>query len=186
MNKLAPIRSSQEITKSRRIGFLIYPDCEICDVCGPLDVFHFADYWLPRFGRTDEPGYQLVILAATPGPVRTHSGIEIVATQSCYDIKDGLDTLVVAGGINVEQACKDDPALVEWVRAMASRVRRVASICTGAFILAAAGLLNHRHATTHWQFSELLATLYPAVQVDSNLTTGCGFLQPGKYVCKSL
>ena len=169
MNTLAPSRSSQEFTKSRRIGFLIYPDCEICDVCGPLDVFHFADYWLPRFGRTDEPGYQLVILAATPGPVRTHSGIEIVATQSCYDIKDGLDTLVVAGGINVEQACKGDPALVEWVRAMAPRVRRVASICTGAFILAAAGLLNHRRVTTHWQFSELLAKLYPSVQVDSNL-----------------
>jgi hypothetical protein len=139
MNTLGPSRSSQDITKSRRIGFLIYPDCEICDVCGPLDVFHFADYWLPRFGRTDEPGYQLVILAATPGPVRTHSGIEIVATQSCYDIKDGLDTLVVAGGINVEQACKGDPALVEWVRTMAPRVRRVTSICTGAFILAAAG-----------------------------------------------
>src|SRR5208283_422370 len=123
MNALAPSRSLQEITKPRRIGFLIYPDCEICDVCGPLDVFHFADYWLPRFGRTDEPGYQLVILAATPGPVRTHSGIEIVATQSCYDIKDGLDTLVVSGGINVEQACKNDPALVEWVGAMAPRVR---------------------------------------------------------------
>ena len=169
MNTLAPSRSSQEITKSRRIGFLIYPDCEICDVCGPLDVFHFADMWLPRFGRTDEPGYQLVILAANPGPVRTYSGIEIVATQSCYDIRDGLDTLIVAGRINVEQACKDDPALVEWVRAMAPRVRRVASICTGAFILAAAGLLNHRHATTHWQFSDLLATLHPAVQVDSNL-----------------
>ena len=71
MNTLAPSRSSQEITKSRRIGFLIYPDCEILDVCGPLDAFYFADYWLPRFGRTEEPGYQLVILAATPGPVRT-------------------------------------------------------------------------------------------------------------------
>src|SRR5208283_5674181 len=66
-------------------------------------------------------------------------------------------------------ACKDDPALVEWVRAMAPRVRRVASICTGAFILAAAGLLNHRHVTTHWMFSEALATKYPAIQVDSNL-----------------
>jgi transcriptional regulator GlxA family with amidase domain len=109
------------------------------------------------------------MLAVTPGPVRTHSGIEIVATQSCYDIKDGLDTLVVAGGINVEQACKGDPALIEWVRAMAPRVRRVASICTGAFILAAAGLLNHRRVTTHWQFSELLASLYPSVQVESNL-----------------
>jgi len=169
MNMLAPSQPSQEITKFRRIGFLIYPNCEICDVCGPLDVFHFADYWLPRFGRTDEPGYQLVILAATPGPVRTHSGIEIVAAQSCYDIKDGLDTLIVSGGINVEEACKDDPALVEWVRAMAPRVRRVASICTGAFILAAAGLLNHRHVTTHWMFSEALATKYPSIQVDSNL-----------------
>ena len=134
-----------------------------------MDVFHFADFWLPRFGRTDEPGYQLDILAASPGPVRTHSGIEIVATQSCYDIKDGLDTLVVSGGINAEQACKDDPALVEWVHAIAPRVRRVASICTGAFILAAAGLLNHRRVTTHWLFSELLAKLYPSVQVDSNL-----------------
>ena len=163
MNMLAPSQPSQEITKFRRIGFLIYPNCEICDVCGPLDVFHFADYWLPRFGRTDEPGYQLVILAATPGPIRTHSGIEIVATQSCYDIKDGLDTLIVSGGINVEEACKDDPALVEWVRAMAPRARRVASICTGAFILAAAGLLNHRHVTTHWMFSEALATKYPSI-----------------------
>ena len=71
--------------------------------------------------------------------------------------------------INVEQACKDDPALVEWVRSMAPRVRRVASICTGAFILAAAGLLNHRRVTTHWMFSELLATAYPSIEVDSSL-----------------
>ena len=148
---------------------MIYPDCEICDVCGPLDVFHFANFSLPRFGRTDEPGYQLVILAATPGPVRTHCGIEIIATQSWYDIKDGLDTLVVSGGINAEQACKDNPALVEWVRAMAPRARRVTSICTGAFILAAAGLLNHRRATTHWMFSDVLATTYPLIQVDSSL-----------------
>ena len=56
MNTLAPIRPSQEITNFRRIGFLIYPDCEILDVCGPIDVFHYADYWLARFGRTNEPG----------------------------------------------------------------------------------------------------------------------------------
>ncbi|MFZ3325869.1 MAG: DJ-1/PfpI family protein [Methylocella sp.] len=70
--------------------------------------------------------------------------------------------------ISVEQACKD-PSLVECVRSMAPRVRRVASICSGAFILAAAGLLNHRRETTHWMFSELLATAYPSIQVDSNL-----------------
>jgi transcriptional regulator GlxA family with amidase domain len=147
---------------------LIYPGCDIVDVCGPCDAFHYADAWMQRFGRT-EPGYLCDILAATPGPVRTRCGIELVATHSFCDIEDGLDTLVVAGGcISVEDACKD-PSLVEWVRATAPRVRRVASVCTGAFILAAAGLLHHRRVTTHWMFSELLATAYPLIQVDSNL-----------------
>jgi transcriptional regulator GlxA family with amidase domain len=169
MNTLAPSQPSQEITHSRRIGFLIFPDSEILDVCGPFDVFYYADQWLRRFGRTNEPGYQCVVIAATPGPVRTWSGIELVATHGYRDLRDGLDTLVVAGSVAIEQACKNDPALVEWVRLMAPRVRRVASICTGAFILAAAGLLNHRRVTTHWMFSDALATAYPSVQVDSSL-----------------
>lgn len=169
MDTFATIQSSQEISRSRLIGFLASPNCEICDVCGPLDVFHFADYWLPRFGRTDEPGYQLFVMAASPGPVQTHCGVELVATHSCFDIKDGLDTLVVAGGVDPERACNDNPALVDCVRAMAPRVRRVASICTGAFILAAAGLLNHRRVTTHWLFGDGLAAAYPSIQVDSNL-----------------
>jgi transcriptional regulator GlxA family with amidase domain len=169
MNTLAPSKPSQEITRSRRIGFLIYPDCDILDLCGPCDAFHYADAYLTRFGRTSEPGYQCDILAATPGPVRTSCGIELLATHSFRDIGDGLDTLIVAGGvISVEQACKD-PSLVEWVLSTAPRVRRVASICTGAFILAAAGLLNHRRVTTHWMFSDVLATAYPSIQVDSSL-----------------
>jgi transcriptional regulator GlxA family with amidase domain len=130
MNTLIPSPASQEITRSRRIGVVIYPDCDIVDACGPC---------------------------------------EIVATHSYCDVRDGLDTLVVAGGvISVEQACRD-PALVEWVRSMAPQVRRVASVCTGAFILAAAGLLHHRRVTTHWMFSELLATAYPSIEVDSSL-----------------
>jgi len=169
MNTLVPSPASQEITRSRRIGVVIYPDCDIVDVCGPCDAFHYADYILARFGRTNEPGYKCDILAATPGPVRTSCGIELVATHSFCGLRDSLDTLVVAGGVAAEQVSKDDPALVEWVRAMAPRVRRVASVCTGAFILAAAGLLNHRRVTTHWLFSEALATAYPSVEVDSSL-----------------
>jgi transcriptional regulator GlxA family with amidase domain len=148
---------------------LVFPGCEIIDVCGPFDAFYYADYWLARFGRTNEPGYQCHILAATPGPVRTKCGIEIVATHGYCDIRDGLDTLVVAGGEDVGQVCSKDPSLVEWVRSMAPRVRRVASVCSGAFILAAAGLLNNRRVTTHWLFSEALAISYPSIQVDSSL-----------------
>lgn len=168
MNTLVPSQPSQEITRSRRIGFVIYPDCDIVDVCGPFDAFHYADYFLARFGRTNEPGYKCDILAATPGLVRTSCGIELVATHSFCDLRDGLDTLVVVGGMAAEQASKDS-SLVEWVGSTASKVRRVASVCNGAFILAAAGLLHHRRVTTHWLFSELLATAYPSIQVDSNL-----------------
>ena len=170
MNATAIIqdRAPQEVTRSRRIGFLVYPDFQILDVSGPLEAFFFAGIALQRFGRTNEAGYQCVVLATTPGPVRTTGGIEIVAARSCFDIRDGLDTLVVAGGLGVEQACKD-PSLIEWVRSMAPRVRRMVSICTGAFILAAAGLLDHRRVTTHWMFSELLARTFPSIRVDSNL-----------------
>jgi transcriptional regulator GlxA family with amidase domain len=168
MNTLAPSRTPIEIAKTRRIGLLIWPGCEVLDVCGPFDAFHYANYWLLRFGRTGEPGYLCDLIAATPGPVRTTCGIELVATHSYSDIKDGLDTLVVAGGPYPEQAF-NDPALVEWVSSTAPRARRVASVCTGAFILAAAGLLKDRRVTTHWMFSELLAMAYPSIQVNSSL-----------------
>jgi len=166
---IVPPSQSQQISGSRRIGFLVYPGCEILDVCGPYDIFFYADSWLPRFGRTPETGYQCVLIAATPGPIRTKCGIEIAATHGFDDVGDRLDTLVVAGGcMNAEEA-RANPTLIEWVRSMAPRTRRVASICTGAFILGAAGLLNHRRVTTHWMFSELLATTFPLVNVDSSL-----------------
>jgi transcriptional regulator GlxA family with amidase domain len=81
MNTLTPSRTPTEITRSRRIGFLIYPDCEVLDVCGPFDAFHYANRWLLRFGRTGEPGYLCDLIAATPGPVRTSCGIELGAAR---------------------------------------------------------------------------------------------------------
>ncbi len=167
MNTQQPDRSLPEIARFRRIGFLVYPDCEILDVCGPFEAFYFADDWLSRLGKTAEPGYRSIIMAAAPGPVRTMSGMEIVATHGFAEISDGLDTLVVAGGLGVEQACRDE-ALVEWVRSMAPRARRVASICSGAFMLAAAGLLHRRRVTTHWLFANLLAAAYPSIEVDAS------------------
>ena len=168
MNALSPNQTPQETTRFRRVGFLVFPDCEILDVCGPFEAFHFADQMLGLLGRTKEPGYQSLVLAAAPGPIRTMSGIEIVATNRYSDVADGLDTLVVVGGTGCEEASKD-PALVEWVRSIAPKTRRVASVCSGAFILAAAGLLHHRRVTTHWMYSDLLAKAYPSIEVDANL-----------------
>jgi transcriptional regulator GlxA family with amidase domain len=103
-----------------------------------------------------------------PSRLRTACGVELTATHGYSDIVDGLDTLVVAGGIEAEQASKD-PSLVERVRSIAPRARRVASVCTGAFILAAAGLLHQRRVTTHWMYSESLAKTYPSIDVDGSL-----------------
>jgi transcriptional regulator GlxA family with amidase domain len=167
MNTLAPSLQSQDITKSRRIGVLVWPGCDVLDVCGPIDVFFYAKYWLQRFGRT-ESGYQCDIVAASPGPVKTTCGIELIATHGYSDIEDGLDTLVVVGGAEAEQASMA-PFLVECVRSMAPKARRVASICTGAFILASAGLLHQRRVTTHWMYSEALAVAYPSTEVDASL-----------------
>ncbi|HUI21157.1 MAG TPA: GlxA family transcriptional regulator [Methylocella sp.] len=167
-NTLAPSQPLQELTRSRRIGVLVWPGCDVLDVCGPIDVFFYAKYWLQRFGRSCEPSYQCDIIAASPGPVKTTCGIELIATHSYCDIEDGLDTLIVVGGAEAEQASMDS-SLVECARSMAPRVRRVASICTGAFILAAAGLLHQRRVTTHWMYSGALAVAYPSIEVDASL-----------------
>ncbi len=167
MNILVATQPSQELTRSRRIVLLVWPGCDVVDVCGPADVFFYSKLWMVRFGRT-EPGYQCDIVAAAPGPVRTSCGVELTATHGYAGIGDGLDTLVVAGGPEAQQA-SEDSSLVECVRALAPRARRVASICTGTFILAAAGLLHQRRVTTHWLYSESLAKAYPSIDVDASL-----------------
>ena len=160
--------SDRDMTRVRRIGFLVFSDAEALDVCGPLGVFANADYQLRAGGRTGERGYEVLVIAAAAGPVRTQSGLQIVATHSCDDVSFRLDTLIVAGGIGVE-AASADPMLVAWLQAAAPRVRRLASVCSGAFLLAAAGLLDDRRITTHWMFCDRLAELYPSLCIDPDL-----------------
>jgi transcriptional regulator GlxA family with amidase domain len=158
MNGENPIR--------RQVAMLVFEGCQIIDVCGPLEVFSFANHWLRISGRTSEPAYALTVLAEQAGPVTTMSGLQIVAGQTLDDIDvDGIDTLLVAGGLGVEQA-RRNPRLVDWVRGMSGRVRRLGSICTGAFLLAETGLLNGRRATTHWHWCDQLADEFPEIAVE--------------------
>jgi transcriptional regulator GlxA family with amidase domain len=168
MEKFCAKRPSTEAPRFLKIGFLVYPDCESLDLCGPLEVFHFADLVLGFLGRTAQPTYQSVVLAAAPGPVRTMSGLEFIATHRYDEISSGLDTLVVVGGDGCLVA-SEDRTLVDWVRLISPKTRRIVSICSGAFILAAAGLLHNRRATTHWIYADLLAKSYPTIDLDASL-----------------
>jgi len=161
-------QSSQEAIRFRRIGFLTYPNCQSLDLCGPLEAFHFADLALGVVGRRDQPTYQSVVLAASAGAVSSMSGLGLLATHGYSEITGGLDTLVVLGGTGCIDA-SNDRALVEWVQSVAPKTRRIVSICSGTFILAAAGLLNGRRATTHWIYADLLARTYPSIEVDASL-----------------
>lgn len=147
------------VRMARRVVLTIFPGLQGLDLMGPLEVFAGANREL---GRED---YELVVTATTPGLVATSSGAHLLADIALHDVRGPIDTLVVVGGDGTREAL-GDPALLGGVARLARRARRVTSVCSGAFVLAAAGLLDGRRATTHWQVSDLLATTFPAVQVD--------------------
>jgi transcriptional regulator GlxA family with amidase domain len=142
-----------------------YPRAQILDLTGPLEVFGRSARWLRDHGRTAEDAYVVEILAADPGPFRVSSGLQLVADRAYGAVRDGIDTLLVAGGTGVFAAC-EDRALLRWLRRMQPRVRRLGSVCTGTFLLAEAGLLDGRRVTTHWRTCALLAERYPKLKVE--------------------
>jgi transcriptional regulator GlxA family with amidase domain len=114
--------------------------------------------------RTDL-AYSVEIVAATAGPLPTSSGLRLVAERRFRDVRGGVDTLLVAGGRGARTAAKD-ASLLAWLRRMAPRVRRMGSVCTGTFVLAAAGLLDGHRATTHWAWCDTLAAGHPRITVE--------------------
>ena len=128
------------------------------DVAGPAEVFDMAN----RLDST--PQYHLDLVSIPGGPVTTSTGIAVHATDA-RRFMGPIDTLIVTGGYGVEARGPTDE-FVQWVKRAAEHSRRVCSVCTGAFILAAAGLLNGRRAATHWDTGKMFATLYPQVRLD--------------------
>jgi transcriptional regulator GlxA family with amidase domain len=153
---------------TRRVVVVAFPGAQVLDVIGPLEVFASAGFCLAARGRgAGSDAYAVEIVAAKAGPLRTQSGIRLVADRSFAAVRGGIDTLLVAGGRGTPQAMADH-ALLAWLRRMAPRVRRLGSVCTGTFVLAAAGLLDGRRATTHWNWCASLAEQFPAVDVDAD------------------
>jgi transcriptional regulator GlxA family with amidase domain len=155
------------MTSTRAVVIVAYDGVQALDVTGPHEVFAGASTAV-GFRRGSAPAYDVTIAAPTAGPVRTESGLQLMA-GALSDVVDGgaVDTLVVAGGSGVLAAI-EDTVLVATVAALAGRARRVVSVCSGAFVLAAAGLLDGRRATTHWARARSLAERHPQVEVDAD------------------
>jgi transcriptional regulator GlxA family with amidase domain len=142
----------------RTVGLLIFPDFQLLDAAGPISAFDAASRGAAA------PAYRLRVFAPAPaGPVASTSGVAMLAEP--IGAAGVLDTLIVAGGPGARIA-EQAPELLAWLRAMSAGARRVASVCTGAFLLAAAGLLDGRRATTHWLYAALFARQFPAVRVE--------------------
>jgi transcriptional regulator GlxA family with amidase domain len=138
------------------IAVLVFPNFQLLDAAGPISVFEIA----ARFAG-QPPSIRM--LAATPGPVRSSSGVEMVARG--LKSAGAISTLIVAGGEGVEAAAKLETTL-SFVRAVARRGVRVASVCSGAYLLAEAGLLDGRRATTHWRRTRHFISTYPKVKLE--------------------
>jgi transcriptional regulator GlxA family with amidase domain len=143
---------------------LAYAGVQSLDITGPLEVFAGAQQLIEATARR-ERAYEIRIVSRDGRPLQTSSGLTLTPHAPLQEAPTRIDTLIVAGGPGCADALAD-MALVEWISRAASRARRTASVCTGAFLLAAAGLLDGRSATTHWSAAGELARLHPQVHVD--------------------
>ncbi len=143
------------------IGVLVFPDFQLLDASGPISVFEIAArYANPDHKMADQ---RIKVLSAKPGLVRSSSGVELLARG--FRPYGAIDTLIVAGGEGVMRAAKCDKTIA-FVRAIARRGVRIASVCSGAYILAEAGLLDGRRATTHWARTRHFLSAYPQVKLE--------------------
>ena len=152
----------------RLVVVLAFDNVQLLDVCGPVQTFASANEIV--CGTRGEPRrgapYRIVVASRRGGRIRSSSGLPLLAQPIARAVgKRRIDTLIVPGGPGVDRAVVDANT-VDWVRRQAASSRRVASVCTGAFLLAEAGVLAGRRVTTHWKFCSRLQQRYPAVQVD--------------------
>ncbi|MFI8826726.1 GlxA family transcriptional regulator [Streptomyces sp. NPDC053431] len=155
-------------TLGRLIVIVLFEGVDLLDVTGPPEVFA-----LLRRETDDASGYEVVLAAETMAPITTSAGVRVLPDLTFEEAAGrSIDTLLVPGSVEVDGERRVralvDPTVVGWVRTLAERTRRVTSVCVGAHILAAAGLLDGRRATTHWSTAQQLAADHPAVEVDAD------------------
>jgi transcriptional regulator GlxA family with amidase domain len=162
---------------TRRVVFVAFAGCQVLDLTGPLEVFSMAS----RLAAGPTPPYRTEVLTEDGEPFRASCGVELRPDRAVSAVTGGIDTLVVIGGLGTRDALRS-PALVAWIARASQRSRRIVSVCSGAYLLAAAGLLDGKRATTHWAECDRLGEAFPAVTVerdpifvrDGNVWTSAG------------
>jgi transcriptional regulator GlxA family with amidase domain len=164
----------------RRMMMLVYDAAQILDIAGPVQLFSTA-----VDPATGKPAYEIELVAEERGPVATTCGLVLRANRALADVSPSdlatLDTFMVSGGEG-SRAAMEDERLLAFVRKAAARASRTVSICTGSVILAAAGVLDGRRATTHWAYAPAMRKRFPKVSVeddaiyirDGNIWTSAG------------
>lgn len=144
----------------KRVAIVLFPNVQSLDVAGPLDVFAEANRFLP-----EGDGYEIVTIGSAPYPIIASNGMPLGAQYSLADAPKPFDTLLIPGGPSLPDAA-EMPALTQWLLQAVPQARRYGSICTGAFILGHAGLLDGRQAATHWSHARQLADRFPHARVE--------------------
>jgi transcriptional regulator GlxA family with amidase domain len=156
----------------KTVAIAIFQDVQALDVAGPQDVFAEANQFLP-LGE----GYKISLIGADEGPIRASNGMALLADCTFKDSVRPYDTALIAGGPTLPYNAPEK-SLVEWINHTAPLCRRYGSICTGAFVLGHAGLLNGKRVTTHWQNAALLAQQF----VESRVELDCIYIQDGNLL----
>lgn len=155
--------------------FVTVPDGDPFDLIGPLMVLQDANWQLENSGRPDL-GYDIEVVSNEPGAVFRANGLRIEVDKPCYGIRGPVDTLVFQA-VDYEQKCLADRRFLDWVRRIAPRTERLVTACIGTYVLAEAGLLDGRRATTHWMACESFQQRYQAVEMDPDPI----YVKDGKY-----
>lgn len=146
----------------KRVGVVIFEGVEVLDFCGPYEVFSVVR--LDEDKRRQEPSpFEVWLVAENSGPVSSYAGMRVLPDHTFETCPD-LDILVVPGGMGSRREM-NNPTMLTWVRARAGQAETLTSVCTGALILGAAGLLDGRRATTHWRSLDMMRQAFPQAQV---------------------
>ena len=149
-------------TGPKSVVMLAFSKAQVLDIVGPMQILAAVNDEVPA----DEPAYTLTLLAEKKGPFTTNGGVKLVADGDYGQLPKRIDTRMVAGG--TESVGLRNPALLRAIRLGAKRARRIVAICTGTLLVAAAGVLKNKRATTHWRSIEELARMFPDVEVEND------------------